>query len=72
LSTNVNIIARKYKYSYWWAQVLVTYKMIRLVLKGVQKQLGIGFLEKMCVGKHVGHKVYFYGKDFVFMMVLFF
>jgi hypothetical protein len=29
-----------------------------LVLKGVQEQLGIGFLEKTFVDKHVGYKVY--------------
>jgi hypothetical protein len=64
----VKIIAGKYKYSGWWAQVLFIYKKIRLVLKGVQGQL-IGFLEKTCVDKHVDRKVYLHhGKDFVFMM----
>jgi hypothetical protein len=38
----VKIIAGKYKYLSWWAQVLFIYKMmIRLVLKGIQEQLGI-------------------------------
>jgi hypothetical protein len=68
LSTSVKIIAEKYKYSSWWAQVLFIYKKIRLVLKGVQEQL-IGFLEKTCMDKYVGCKVYLHhGKDFVFMM----
>jgi hypothetical protein len=69
----VKIITEKYKYSSWWIQVLFICKRIMLVLKGVQEQLGIGFMEKMCVGKHVGCKVYLHhGKEFIFMMVSFF
>ena len=53
-------------------QVLFIYKMIRLVLKWVQEQIGIWFLKKMCVDKYVDCKVYLYHKkDFVFMMILF-
>ena len=50
----------KLKYFPWWTQVLFIYKMIRLVLKGVQEQLGIEFLEKTCEDKHVGYKVYLF------------
>jgi hypothetical protein len=50
----------EYKYSSWWTQVIFIYKRIMLVLKGVQEQLGIGFLEKTCVDKHVGYMFIFF------------